>query len=185
MEITLASERSVVPRATTTSRPPERAPAPIATTKLLIGPTTDVRMSSSTGFLKFRGSTGVGLAQPITGSVREHRNRWQQQRPEQVNVLDGIERNPPQHARSWVAAQIGHPGVRRFVDADREHERDQLKNYVDVSQGHSRLASILTCEALIPRGLGRCGAVHGGGQIRAASAFPGTSATLPARSTSS
>ena len=41
--------------------------APMATTKLLIGPTTEVRMSSSTGCLKFRGSTGVGLAQPKTG----------------------------------------------------------------------------------------------------------------------
>ena len=95
------------------------------------------------------------MAQPITGSVKIHRNRRQQQGSERINVLDGIERNPPQHARGGIAAQIGHPGVRRFVDADREQKRDQLKHYVDVVQGHARLASILTREAVIPRGFGR------------------------------
>ena len=41
--------------------------APPATRKLLIGPATEVRMSSRTGFLKFCGFTGVGLAQPSIG----------------------------------------------------------------------------------------------------------------------
>src|SRR4029077_14379409 len=39
----------------------------VAIRKLLTGPATAVKMSSVTGFLKFLGSTGVGLAQPITG----------------------------------------------------------------------------------------------------------------------
>src|SRR6266496_3076644 len=41
--------------------------APAATAKLLIGPTTEVKMSSSTGLAKFCGFTGVGFAQPIIG----------------------------------------------------------------------------------------------------------------------
>src|SRR5437660_11103344 len=39
----------------------------VAIRKLLTGPATAVKISSVTGFLKFLGSTGVGLAQPITG----------------------------------------------------------------------------------------------------------------------
>ena len=38
-----------------------------AVRKLLTGPATAVRMSSRTGFLKFRVSTGVGLAHPNGG----------------------------------------------------------------------------------------------------------------------
>src|ERR1700675_3936052 len=37
------------------------------TAKLLMGPTMEVKMSSSTGFRKFLGSTGVGFAQPSIG----------------------------------------------------------------------------------------------------------------------
>src|SRR5437879_13571800 len=50
------------------------------TTKLLIGPTTEVRMTSRTGLLKFRGSTGVGLAHPSTGSRSEERREGKQRR---------------------------------------------------------------------------------------------------------
>ena len=85
-------------------------------------------------------------------SVKKHGNRGQQQGSDRINVFDGIERNPSQHARGWIAAQIGHPRVSRFVDADREQERDQLEHYVDVVQGHARLVSILTRGPAIPRG---------------------------------
>ena len=156
--------------------------APVATTKLLIGPTTEVRMSSSTGFLKFRGSTGVGLAHPITGRCSEHRDRGQQQRPEQINVLDGIERNPPQHARGRIAAQVGHPGVRRFVDADRKHESDQLKH----ESGCRCVAG--SCEIGFDTNTRSSGSARLGRSELArrkpcASAFPRSSAALPARST--
>src|SRR5438309_73212 len=40
--------------------------APVAIMKLLTGPAADVRMSSSNGLRKLRGSTGVGLAHPRT-----------------------------------------------------------------------------------------------------------------------
>ena len=159
--------------------------APVATTKLLIGPTTEVRMSSSTGFLKFRGSTGVGLAHPRTGRWASMATAGRMQRPEQVNVLDGIERNPPQHACGRIAAQVGHPGVCRFVDADRKHESDQLKHDVqDVNmlQVHARLVLILTRGAAVPRGLRADRAGPARPKPRA-SAFPGCSAVLPARST--
>src|SRR5207244_11931723 len=38
-----------------------------AARKLLTGPATEVRTSSTPGFLKLRGFTGVGFAQPNTG----------------------------------------------------------------------------------------------------------------------
>src|ERR1700722_8127796 len=65
-------------------------------------------------------------------------------------MADGIERNSAEQTGSGIAAQIGHPGVRRLVDADREEKRDQLKHDVHVVQGHARLASILTRGAAIP-----------------------------------
>ena len=92
-----------------------------------------------------------GLGPADHRGVKEHGNRGQQQRSNRINVLDGIERNAPQHARGRIAAQVGHPGVRRFVDADREQKRDQLEHDVNVLQGHARLVSILTREAVIPR----------------------------------
>ncbi len=89
------------------------------------------------------------------GQVGEHGNCRQDERPEQVNVLDGIERNPTQHARGGIAAQVGHPCVCRFVNADRKHESDQLEHDVqDVNmlQVHARLVLILTRGAAVPRG---------------------------------
>src|ERR1700693_2218455 len=65
-------------------------------------------------------------------------------------MADGIERNSAEQTGRGIAAQIGHPGVRRLVDADREQKRYQLKHDVHVVQGHARLASILTRGAAIP-----------------------------------
>jgi hypothetical protein len=61
-------------------------------------------------------------------------------------MLDGIQRNPAQHACSRVATAVRHPGVRRLVDADREQENDQLKQDVNMLQGHQALDLILTCD---------------------------------------
>ena len=72
----------------------------------------------------------------------------------QINMLDRIECNPAQHASRRVAAEVGHPGVGRLVNADRKHESDQLEHHVqDVNmlQVHARLVSILTREAVISR----------------------------------
>src|SRR5580692_5764396 len=62
-------------------------------------------------------------------------------------MLDGIERNSTQHSRGRVSTTVRHPGVRRFVHADREQENDQLKQDVNMLQGHQTLKLILTCEA--------------------------------------
>src|SRR5439155_23011395 len=45
----------------------KKTAAQLATAKLLIGPTIEVKISSSTGLRKFLGSTGVGFAQPSIG----------------------------------------------------------------------------------------------------------------------
>ena len=106
--------------------------------------------------------------------VKKHGNCGQQKRSNRINMFDGIERNPPQHACGRIATQVGHPGVRRFVDADREQERDQLEHYVDVLQGHARLVSILTRGAAIP-------GVSSALQSAGVTISRGTSATLRAR----
>src|ERR1700730_3439585 len=57
----------VCPETDESEMPPSNRSAPVATMKLLTGPATEVRMSSITGWRKFRGSTGVGFAQPSKG----------------------------------------------------------------------------------------------------------------------
>jgi hypothetical protein len=66
-------------------------------------------------------------------------------------MLDGIQRDSAQHARSRVATTVRHPGVRRLVDADREQENDQLKQDVNMLQGHQALDLILTRDPGITR----------------------------------
>ncbi len=41
--------------------------------------------------------------------------------------LDGIQRNPAQHARRGVPAAVRRPGVRRLVHADSKQKGDHLK----------------------------------------------------------
>src|ERR1035438_2919088 len=55
------------PEADETEIMPSSKRARVATMKLLTGPATEVRMSSSMGLRKLRGSTGVGLAHPSKG----------------------------------------------------------------------------------------------------------------------
>jgi 5'-3' exonuclease len=59
-------------------------------------------------------------------------------------MLNRIKRDPAQHPRSRIAAAARHPGVRRFMDADREQKHDQLKQHVNVLQVHQALNLILT-----------------------------------------
>jgi len=47
-------------------------------------------MSSSTGFLKFRGSTGVGLAHPSTGKCVSIAIAGNQQGSEQIDMPDRV-----------------------------------------------------------------------------------------------
>ena len=84
--------------------------------------------------------------------MSQHRDQRQQDGSHRINVLDGIQRNPAQHARSGIAAAVRHPGVRRFVDADREQENDQLKQDVNMLQGHQALNLILTRKPGYPAG---------------------------------
>src|SRR6266516_1024762 len=37
--------------------------------------------------------------------------KWQQDRPDRINMFDRIERDSTKHARGWVAAQVCHPGM--------------------------------------------------------------------------
>ena len=60
----------------------------------------------------------------------------QNHRAERVNMLNRVQRDPAQHAGGRVAATVRHPGVRRFVNADREEKNDQLERHVNVLQGH-------------------------------------------------
>ena len=108
----------------------------MTTTKLLMGPTTEVRISSRVGFRKFLGFTGVGFAHPSTGKCDTSAISGKNYRAKQVNMLDRVQGNPAQHAGSRVTATVRHPGVRRLVNADREQENDQLEQNVYMLKGH-------------------------------------------------
>jgi hypothetical protein len=57
-------------------------------------------------------------------------------------MLDRIQGNAAQHAGRGITAQVRHPGVSRFVDADREQESYDLKDNVNVLEGHSGFVGI-------------------------------------------
>ncbi len=102
-----------------------------AVRKLLTGPATAVRMSSRITFLKFRVSTGVGLAQPNGGKPRTIRIKGHQNCAERIDVDDRIQRNTPEHLGGRVAQAVGHPGVRRFVHANGEQQDDDFEEDID------------------------------------------------------
>ena len=93
-----SGETSPVSTPVTTSRPNNElcftatssTVAAPATRKLLIGPTTAVKMSSRTGCLKFRGSTGVGLAQPSIGMCASSAIKGSKMVPNKSTCLMGL-----------------------------------------------------------------------------------------------
>jgi hypothetical protein len=90
--------------------------------KLLMGPTIEVRMSSSMGFLKFRGPQESASPSQTGG---EYIATAGKSRVPKINMRIGL-RKSAQHAGCRVAAEIGHPGVRRFMNADREEKAINL-----------------------------------------------------------
>ncbi len=95
---------SACPEAEESEIAPSSRSAPVATMKLLTGPATEVRMSSIIGWRKFRGSTGVGLAQPSKWDAADSRDQRQDDRAKQIDVANRIQRDPSQHARRGIAA---------------------------------------------------------------------------------
>src|SRR6266702_1611019 len=79
------------------------------------------------------------------GNSCEHSNEGQEYGSERVDVLDRIQRDAAQHTRGRVTAAVCHPGVCRLMHADGEQEHDQLKQNVNMLQGHAGMSSILTC----------------------------------------
>src|SRR5581483_141156 len=69
--------------------------------------------------------------------VREHGDKGQQNRTEWIDMFDRVQRDPSEHAGGRVAAEVGHPSMGRFVNADGEHKSDDLKQDVNVLEGHS------------------------------------------------
>src|SRR5437868_6334950 len=59
-------------------------------------------------------------------------------------MLDGIQGDSSQHAGGGITATVRHPGVRRFVKADRKQECDHFEHVINMLQCHARLDSILT-----------------------------------------
>ncbi len=80
--------------------------APATTTKLLIGPTTAVLMSSHTSFLKLRGSTGVGFAHPNIG-------KW-------LNARIAGSRTVPTGSMCLMGFNVTRPSMRAVGSPQRE-----------------------------------------------------------------
>src|SRR5262249_8226084 len=87
-------------------------------------------------------------------NMAEHGDEWHQNGSDRINVLDRIQCDSPKHARGRVAAQVCHPRVGRFMDADGEQERYKLKDFFDEFEAHSLSAAkaglIVTCGAIEP-----------------------------------
>src|SRR5207248_10506125 len=84
------------------------------------------------------------------GNSCEHSNEGQEYGSERVDVLDRIQRDAAQHTRGRVTAAVRHPGVCRLMHADGEQKHDQLKQNVNMLQGHAGMSSILTCGPASP-----------------------------------
>ena len=66
----------------------------------------------------------LGPADDRRAENRQHER--EDDRPDEVHVLDGVQRDAPEPARGGIAQALGHPAVGRFVDRDRQGERQQL-----------------------------------------------------------
>ena len=100
-----------------------------AVRKLLTGPATAVRMSSRTGFLKIAVVDRRGFRPSEGRKADQDQHRRHKDGAEQVDVNQRIEGNASQHFGGRVTQAIGHPGVRRFVDADGEQQNHDLEEY--------------------------------------------------------
>ncbi len=89
-----------------------------------------------------RVSTGTGLAQPMSGNPVVIDDQRKHDGADHIDVHGGIERHPAEQACGRIAEPIGRPGVRGFVNAEREHEdreADQNLGKVEVRQECVRL----------------------------------------------
>ncbi len=89
-----------------------------AVRKLLTGPAIEVRMSSLTGFLKFRESTGVGLAHPKGGYPSTIRISGMMIVPKGSMCTMGFSETRPSIFAVGIAQAVSHPGMCRLMYAN-------------------------------------------------------------------
>src|SRR5690242_1009777 len=100
--------------------------------------------------LKISGINRGRLRPPKHWNAGKQGNQGKQNRPEGIDVPDRIQGDAPQHTRGRVTAAVRHPGVRRLMHTDGEQKHDQLKQNVNILQGHAEMSSILTCGPALP-----------------------------------
>src|SRR6185369_17487770 len=86
--------------------------------------------------------------------MRKDRYRRQQDSSYGIYMFQWVKCHPAQHVGGWISPPVGHPGMCRLMDADREEKHDHPEQNVYVLQGHSELTSILTW-GLLPHANGR------------------------------
>src|SRR5579864_4132805 len=96
-----------------------------------------------------------GLGPTDDGEVREISEYGKNNRSHGIDVLDGIERDTPEHVGSGIAVAQRHPGVRRLVHADGKQEHNDLDEDVDVLEGHACF-DVNTLPLELLRGLAHC-----------------------------
>ena len=115
-----------------------RIAATIAWSRLLTGPAAAMMAKSRCGWRRLRVSTGTGFAQPMSGRWLTDRQERQEDRADQIDVDQRIERHAAQTARRRIAEPVGGQGVRRFVNGERDQqhtEADGDAQEIDVGQG--------------------------------------------------
>ena len=87
--------------------------------------------------------TGTGFAQPISGKPPNIATSGNSTVPIEIDVHDRIQRHAAEQPRRRIAEPVRRPGVRRFVDRQREQEHDErdedLREVVYARQGRYRL----------------------------------------------
>ena len=89
------------------------------------------------------------LRPPEHRQMAKCENRGQQNGSHRIDVLDGIQRHSPKHARGRIPTARSHPSVRRLMDADREQKCDDLEN--DVYDVQRRNPKSFDSNRLVPK----------------------------------
>ena len=100
-----------------------------ATTRLLSGPANATSAWPRRPWRRFRGLTGVGLAQPKRNRAAELKMRGDDQEyaAHLVEVDARVEAQAALPARGVVTQPIGRPGVQELVDRESHEQHDPMK----------------------------------------------------------
>ena len=99
---------------------------------LVAGPASPTSTASFLGWRSWLIETGTGLAHPKIGAPVMREDRGQDDRTERIDVLEGIESQPPGAFRRVVATPERDDAVAHLVADDRRDEGTEEDQRLDV-----------------------------------------------------